>query len=309
MATAGGERLSSVSSPAGEGRRRGRAAVGRKRDRRVEEARRCRARRVGAASRARPRLQAGRTLERLHRGDEGSASRRPTGRRRTTRSRCCFEMIEVYRDRLKLDVMVVNAFNQILTIQPTNFEAVDALAAQYEAMKRWPDLDLAAAQEGVGRRDGRGEGRAAPAGREPVPREVLEPGRGDQGLRERSSSSIPTTARRIGFLKQMYEKRRDWEKLVAVNQREIDKLTDADERKAPAHRGGQARLGEAEEAGRSRSSCGRRCSRTTPRTSRRSASSRSSTSARRPGASSATVLRAAGRSRPATPTQEVGDAA
>ena len=33
------------------------------------------------------------------------------------------EMIEVYRDRLKLDVMVVNAFNQILSIQPTNFEA------------------------------------------------------------------------------------------------------------------------------------------------------------------------------------------
>jgi tetratricopeptide (TPR) repeat protein len=51
-----------------------------------------------------------------------------------------FEMIEVYRDRLKLDVMVVNAFNQILNIQPTNFEAADALASQYEAMKRWPDL-------------------------------------------------------------------------------------------------------------------------------------------------------------------------
>src|SRR5262249_26151734 len=51
-----------------------------------------------------------------------------------------FDMIEVYRDRLKLDVMVVNAFNQILNIKPTHFEAADALAAQYEAMKRWPDL-------------------------------------------------------------------------------------------------------------------------------------------------------------------------
>ena len=50
------------------------------------------------------------------------------------------EMIEVYRDRLKLDVMVVNAYNQILTIQPNNFEAADALAAQFETMKRWPDL-------------------------------------------------------------------------------------------------------------------------------------------------------------------------
>ena len=33
-----------------------------------------------------------------------------------------------------------DAFNQILSIQPTNFEAADALAAQYETMKRWPDL-------------------------------------------------------------------------------------------------------------------------------------------------------------------------
>ena len=50
------------------------------------------------------------------------------------------EMIDIYRDRLKLDVMVVNAFNQILNIQPDNTEAADALAAQYEQMKRWPDL-------------------------------------------------------------------------------------------------------------------------------------------------------------------------
>ena len=51
-----------------------------------------------------------------------------------------FEMVEVYRDRLKLDVMVVNAFNQILSIQPDNLQAVDALAAQYEQMGRWPEL-------------------------------------------------------------------------------------------------------------------------------------------------------------------------
>jgi tetratricopeptide (TPR) repeat protein len=38
------------------------------------------------------------------------------------------EMIEVYRERLKLDVMVVNAFNQILTLQPDNLQAVDAQA-------------------------------------------------------------------------------------------------------------------------------------------------------------------------------------
>src|SRR5687767_9935986 len=51
-----------------------------------------------------------------------------------------FEMVEVYRDRLKLDVMVVNAFNQILTLQPDNLQAVESLASQYEQMGRWPEL-------------------------------------------------------------------------------------------------------------------------------------------------------------------------
>ena len=64
-------------------------------------------------------------------------------------------MIEVYRDRLKLDVMVVNAFNQILSIQPNNFEAADALAAQYETMKRWPDLIALLRKKAAVRRDRR----------------------------------------------------------------------------------------------------------------------------------------------------------
>src|SRR5258708_16899780 len=35
----------------------------------------------------------------------------------------------------------------------------------------------------------------------------------------------------LGFLKQMYEKRRDWEKLVGVHQREIELLSDQDAKK------------------------------------------------------------------------------
>ena len=93
------------------------------------------------------------------------------------------EMIEVYRDRLKLDVMVVNAFNQILNIQPNNFEAADALAAQYEAMKRWPDLIALLRKKAAVVESADGQDRAARARRESVPREVLEPGGGDQGLR------------------------------------------------------------------------------------------------------------------------------
>ena len=201
----------------------------------------------------------GRALERLHRGDEG-------GRRQDQLASpedkipVLFEMIEVYRDRLKLDVMVVNAFNQILhhpAGQPRRRRRAGRAVRDDEALA---GSDLAAAQEGGGRRRPAEKVALHLRGREPVPREVLQPGRGDQVLRGDPRARSRTTARRSAFLKQMYEKRRDWEKLVAVHQREIDKLTDAEERKAPPHRGGQAGLGEAEEAGRSRSTCGRRCS-------------------------------------------------
>src|SRR5262249_10875866 len=51
-----------------------------------------------------------------------------------------FEMVAIYRERLKLDVMVVNTYNAILGLRPGDARALDALSAQYEQMKRWPDL-------------------------------------------------------------------------------------------------------------------------------------------------------------------------
>ncbi len=141
------------------------------------------------------------------------------------------EMIEVYRERLKLDVMVVNAFNQILSIQPTNFEAADALATQYETMKRWPDLisllrKKAAAVE-------------SPAEKVALHLRVanlfLEKF-SNQAEAIKSFETIleldPDNQDALTFLKQMYEKRRDWEKLVAVHQKEIEKVADVADRKA-----------------------------------------------------------------------------
>ena len=141
------------------------------------------------------------------------------------------EMIEVYRERLKLDVMVVNAFNQILSIQPTNFEAADALAAQYETMKRWPDLisllrKKAAAVE-------------SPADKVALHLRVANLFLEKFSNQAEAIKSFETILEldadnqdALSFLKQMYEKRRDWEKLVAVHQREIEKLADAGERRA-----------------------------------------------------------------------------
>ncbi|HWE29273.1 MAG TPA: hypothetical protein VHB97_14790, partial [Polyangia bacterium] len=51
-----------------------------------------------------------------------------------------YEMVDIYKTRLKLDTMVVNTYNAILALRPSEQRALDALAVQFEHMKRWPDL-------------------------------------------------------------------------------------------------------------------------------------------------------------------------
>jgi len=50
------------------------------------------------------------------------------------------EVVEIYRDKLRLDVMVINTYNAILKIDPGNKRASDELAGKYRALGRWNDL-------------------------------------------------------------------------------------------------------------------------------------------------------------------------
>ena len=54
--------------------------------------------------------------------------------------RCYLDMVPIYRDRLKLEVMVINTYAAILTLRPDHEEALLALAERYEAQGRWGDL-------------------------------------------------------------------------------------------------------------------------------------------------------------------------
>ena len=49
-------------------------------------------------------------------------------------------MIVIYRDRLRLPVMVVNMYNQILQLDPENGDALGALEERYRRGSRWNDL-------------------------------------------------------------------------------------------------------------------------------------------------------------------------
>ena len=106
--------------------------------------------------------------------------------------------------------------------------------------------DCAAAQEGGGRRIGGRQDRAAREGREPVSREVLQPGGGDQGLRSDPGA---------GSGQQRGARLRQADVREAPRLGEVDRGQPARDRQAhgrgraqgPPHRGGEARLREDEE--------------------------------------------------------------
>ena len=148
-----------------------------------------------------------------------------------------FEMVEVYRDRLKLDVMVVNAFNQILTIQPDNLQAVDALSGQYEAMGRWPELIAILRKKAAVVSDTYDKVtlylRVANLYLEKFSNQA-------EAIKafEAALELDPGNERAVNYLKQMYEKRRDWEKLVLLSRGEVTRIADDEERRRRADRRG-----------------------------------------------------------------------
>ncbi|MDD5308374.1 MAG: hypothetical protein PHU25_13720 [Deltaproteobacteria bacterium] len=50
------------------------------------------------------------------------------------------EMIEIYREKLSLEAMVINTYNTILQLDPANEAALEALTGTYESAGRWNDL-------------------------------------------------------------------------------------------------------------------------------------------------------------------------
>lgn len=142
-----------------------------------------------------------------------------------------WEMVEIYRDRLKLNQKVISSFTQLLTIQPENLAAVDALAEQYEAMNRWPDV-ISLMRKKVEVIEGVEEKialhlRIANLYLEKFSNQA-EAIKAFEAVLDLDSSN----AQALDYLKQMYEKRRDWDKLLKIQLAEIERLQDANERAA-----------------------------------------------------------------------------
>ena len=140
------------------------------------------------------------------------------------------EMVEIYRDRLKLDVNVIDSYNRILAIQPGNVQVMDALVAQLEgsANPRWPDiialLRKKAALAGSGKEKVALQLRVANLYLEKFQNQA-EAIKCFEAILEIDSANADA----VTFLKQMYEKRRDWERLIAVLRQEVGRITDPTE--------------------------------------------------------------------------------
>ena len=138
------------------------------------------------------------------------------------------ELADAYGN-LRNDLTAVNTLNQILKIDPGNVAALDQLIALYERMKRWPDLVAVL-------------GKRAPLLEDPAERVAVWLRVASLYIEKFSNQAEaikafekvlelePDHEVAIRHLIEVYEKRRDWEKYIALREREIDRTTSPAER-------------------------------------------------------------------------------
>ncbi len=139
------------------------------------------------------------------------------------------EMIDIYRDRLNHDVMVATLYAQIVKIDPTNEDALDQLAAQYEKARRWPDL--------VGVLQQKLELAGNPADQVAILKQIASVyvtrfSNHAEGIKayEAILGLDPADDEAVTYLKEMYQKRRDWDKFIELSLSEADQVSDPRER-------------------------------------------------------------------------------
>ncbi len=135
------------------------------------------------------------------------------------------EIVAIYRDRLNLDVMVVNTYLSILALRPDHPDALAALAARYEAQGRWNDLIQVLGRQAEAAADG--------AARVALHRRIAALWADKLGKHANAVASLekileadPADAETSGRLKDLYAKSRAWRPLLDVYRRELPHLAD-----------------------------------------------------------------------------------
>lgn len=139
------------------------------------------------------------------------------------------ELADLYMGQLRNESQGVNALKQITEIDPGNLAIYDELATYYENKRRWPDMVamLNAKAENIDDHDQKVEIYLGIAdlyiNRFSNQAEAIK-------AFERVLEVDPENARAVEHLVDVYEKRRDWEKLINLRELEINRSSDPLER-------------------------------------------------------------------------------
>jgi tetratricopeptide (TPR) repeat protein len=135
------------------------------------------------------------------------------------------EIVAIYRDRLNLDVMVVNTYLSVLALRPDHPDALAALSSRYEAQGRWSDLIGVLGKQAEAEKDG--------AARVALHRRIATLWADKLGKHANAVASLekileadPRDAETSAKLKDLYAKSRAWKPLLEVYRRELPYLED-----------------------------------------------------------------------------------
>jgi tetratricopeptide (TPR) repeat protein len=139
------------------------------------------------------------------------------------------ELAEVYRDQLRNEQQAVSTLTRIVEVDPGCLDVYDELAAFYDSKKRWPDL--------VATLSKKAENLPDPAEQVALYLQIAnlyierfsnqaEAIKAFERVLELDSGNDAA----INHLLDVYEKRRDWEKLIGLREKQIERIEDPNER-------------------------------------------------------------------------------
>ncbi len=140
------------------------------------------------------------------------------------------KLVKVYADHLNQDAMVVQIYGQILELDPDDSEAMTALTERYESMRRWPDL-IGILQAQADRAEGEEQIEVSLR----IANLYLKKLRNQAEAVKAFEAVLDLDAgnrEALEALDGMYEKRRDWDKLVEVRKQLADMADNTEERVA-----------------------------------------------------------------------------
>jgi tetratricopeptide (TPR) repeat protein len=139
------------------------------------------------------------------------------------------EIVAIYRDRLNLDVMVVNTYLNILALKPDHAAALAALASRYETQGRYGDLVQILTRQA--------EIATEPAARVALHRRIASLWADKLGKHQNAVANFekifeadPTDAETGARLKELYAKSRAWRPLIELIRKELPHVDPAGRR-------------------------------------------------------------------------------